>query len=406
MNENIKILFICGVFAKENENEVIKQSKKSVEFSANQMQLKFINAFRNVTSTKVVSAPFIGHYPNQSYTMRFCGFSDTQQLCEYVCFNNIWGLSNISRAYAMKKAVRDFALQKYGKKLIIVYSAHYPFLAAAAYAKTLNPDIKVCCIVPDLPQYMNLEKNRSILYDFFKKIDVKSIEKNMNAVDTSVVLTDAMAQALQLTDRPYVVAEGIVDSIPKDSISTEHKETVNIVYAGKLYFRFGIKSLIDAFSTFENANYRLLLCGTGDAAEYVKKCAEADSRIIFVGQVSPDEVQKYINRATVLVNPRPNNEEYTKYSFPSKDIEYLSSGKPTVAFLLDGMPKCYQNFLYTVDQEKDSVCALCDALRAAISAPKEETEKRHAQFLQYASENLLTSAVAEKIIRMNFDEET
>lgn len=31
------VLFLCGVFAKENEVEVIAQAKKSVEFSANQM---------------------------------------------------------------------------------------------------------------------------------------------------------------------------------------------------------------------------------------------------------------------------------------------------------------------------------------------------------------------------------
>ena len=36
------VLFLCGVFAKENEVEVIAQAKKSVEFSANQMQLKLI----------------------------------------------------------------------------------------------------------------------------------------------------------------------------------------------------------------------------------------------------------------------------------------------------------------------------------------------------------------------------
>ena len=29
------VLFLCGVFAKENEVEVIAQAKKSVEFSAN-----------------------------------------------------------------------------------------------------------------------------------------------------------------------------------------------------------------------------------------------------------------------------------------------------------------------------------------------------------------------------------
>ena len=401
----MKVLFLCGVFAKENEAEVIAQAKKSVEFSANQMQLKLIYGLNRVADTQVISAPFIGHYPNQSHSLYFSGFTNSQQLCEYVRFNNIWGYRNLSRAHALKKAIRKFALEEDSEKLIVVYSAHDPFLAAATYAKKLNPKIRICFIVPDLPQYMNLETKRGFIYDFFKGFDIKSIKKHIESVDSSVVLTEAMAQALQLTDRPYVVAEGIVDYVPKGSTFTAHKDTVNIVYAGKLYFRFGIKQLVEAFSLLKSEKYRLILCGNGDAAEYLRKCSIEDSRIILPGQVSPEKVQEYISSAAVLVNPRPNNEEYTKYSFPSKDIEYLLSGKPTVAFLLDGMPKCYQDFLYAVDQNDNIPCAICDALKAAISAPKEEIEKRHAQFLQYASENLFASAVAEKIIRMNFGEE-
>lgn len=399
------ILLLCGVFAKENEVEVIAQAKKSVEFSANQMQLKLIRGLKEAANTQVISAPFIGHYPNQSRSLYFFGFAVPQHLCKYVLFNNIWGIRNLSRARALKKAVRGFALNGNGEKLIVVYSAHDPFLAAAAYAKKLNPKIRICLIAPDLPQYMNLEAKRGFLYDFFKQFDIKSIQKHIKSVDTSVVLTEAMAKALRLTDRPYAVAEGIVDSIPKGPVHTAYGETVNIVYAGKLYFRFGICSLVEAFSLLKDNNYRLILCGNGDAAEYLKKCAIEDPRIILPGQVSPEKVKEYISSAAVLVNPRPNNEEYTKYSFPSKDIEYLLSGKPTVAFLLDGMPKCYQDFLYAVDQNKNIPYAICAALKAAISAPKEETEKRHTQFLQYAAENLLASAIAEKIIRMNFNED-
>lgn len=405
MCENIKIMFICGAFSKVNEKEVIEQSKKGVEFSANQIQLKFIEAFRHAAPTEVISAPFIGHYPNQSRTLHFHGFTKAQSLCKYVHFNNIWGISNISRTCALKKAVRDFALRESGKKLIVVYSAHYPFLAAAVYAKKLNQEIQVCCIIPDLPQYMNLEQKRGVLYDFFKKLDVKSIEKEMDSVDTSVVLTDAMAHILHLNDRPYIVSEGIVESLPQENSCDKQKETVNIVYAGKVYFKFGIKLLLDAFSKFKNTNYRLVICGTGDAAEYVKKCAKEDHRITFTGQLSPDEVQRYINSATVLVNPRPNNEEYTKYSFPSKDIEYLLSGKPTVAFILDGMPDCYRDFIYAADRDKDPVSAIFDALKKAVIAPEEEVRKRHMQFLEYTSKNLLASEIVRKIIEVNFDQE-
>lgn len=65
------VLFLCGVFAKENEVEVIAQAKKSVEFSANQMQLKLIRGLKEAANTQVISAPFIGHYPNQSRSLYF-----------------------------------------------------------------------------------------------------------------------------------------------------------------------------------------------------------------------------------------------------------------------------------------------------------------------------------------------
>ena len=46
------VLFLCGVFAKENEAEVIAQAKKSVEFSANQMQLKLIRGLKRSLTPK------------------------------------------------------------------------------------------------------------------------------------------------------------------------------------------------------------------------------------------------------------------------------------------------------------------------------------------------------------------
>ena len=65
------VLFLCGVFAKENEAEVIAQAKKSVEFSANQMQLKLISGLKEVADTQVISAPFIGHYPIKATACNF-----------------------------------------------------------------------------------------------------------------------------------------------------------------------------------------------------------------------------------------------------------------------------------------------------------------------------------------------
>lgn len=404
-----EILFICGVFARENEPEVMEWAKKSVEFSANQMQLKLIEGIKSVAHTQVVSAPFIGHYPNQSNCFYFRKFKTKQSLYDYVSFNNVFGIKNLSRANSLKKKIYGFAKLQECRKLIVVFSAHDPFLSAAAYAKKIDPSIKVCFIIPDLPQYMNLETGRKTIYDFLKKYDIKLIKKHMQCVDSSVVLTKSMAKEIGLDHKPYIVKEGIIDNIPKENEYPKakgKKDTVGIIYAGKLYFKFGMKQLVNAFGKIEDENYRLILCGNGDAVDYIKKAAQQDERIIFTGQISPDKVKEYIKEADVLINPRPNNEEYTKYSFPSKDIEYLLSCNAVVAYMLDGMPKCYKDFIYEIQGDMDETAAIKAAIKQAAAASEEEKREKYSKFIKYVSKNLMANEIAQEIIEISFGQET
>ena len=51
-----------------------------------------------------------------------------------------------------------------------------------------------------------------------------------------------------------------------------------------------------------------------------------------------------------------NSEEYTKYSFPSKIMEYVSTGKPTICYKLDGIPDEYDNILiFPMDNSIESL---------------------------------------------------
>ena len=116
-------------------------------------------------------------------------------------------------------------------------------------------------------------------------------------------------------------------------------------------------------------------------------------RIDYKGQVPPDIAKEIIDNASVLVNPRPNDSEYTKYSFPSKNIEYLMSGKAVVAYMLDGMPERYSEFIYKINS-KDSIK---DALLSALNS--DNTEKYKA-FIDYASKNLVAKSIVEKIMKL------
>jgi glycosyltransferase involved in cell wall biosynthesis len=147
-------------------------------------------------------------------------------------------------------------------------------------------------------------------------------------------------------------------------------------------------------------NYRLVLCGRGDCEDYIKEKQTADSRILYQGLVTADVARDWIRKADVLVNPRLNDEEYTKYSFPSKNIEYLLSGNPVVASMLSGMPEDYRRFIYEISPDVTAAEGICQALRSAIEN-KEQAKQKYEDFCRYARQNLTSESIARTILRLS-----
>ena len=74
----------------------------------------------------------------------------------------------------------------------------------------------------------------------------------------------------------------------------------------------------------------------------IKDISKHDDRVVFHGRVTNTEATDAIYCASALINPRNSHDgSYTEYSFPSKDIEYMSTGIPTLLCKLPGMPSEY-----------------------------------------------------------------
>lgn len=404
----MKILLLGGVFDDSHNDEIVAKTRTYVEYAANNFQKKIIHGFRKCgIDIEVISAPFVGAYPNAYSDWYFKGFDSKvkdKSGYKYVNFINIWGVRNPSRAYAVKRALKKFIDSKDSNKLIIVYTPHTPLIQAANYAKRKDKSIKICLVVPDLPQYMNLADNVSVLYKILKKYDVKAFQKENALVDSYVILTEPMAKELKIGSRPYCVVEGIYQKpvIKKDQDSNRDNEIKTIVYTGKLDRSFGIMNLVNAFMQIKDKKIRLLICGTGEEKENVIKCAKQDKRILYKGQVTSDVAKQYILEGDVLVNPRQNNSDYTKYSFPSKIIDYLATGNPVIAYKLDGMPDRYRDFIYFVPD--NTIKALESTIVNVLYMDNEIKASKSVKALEYLCSEITEEKVAQKIIAMNFSE--
>lgn len=260
-------------------------------------------------------------------------------------FCNVKLLRNYFKERKIYKALRQWCVGDQEPKTLFVYTISSPFVRAVAKVKRLYPSLRVCAIVADLPDMDDLSSKKGLLKRLYVKLSSGQAYDHLSCVDAFVLLTKHMAEYMQIR-QPYCVVEGIASAHDAgDGACPLADGLKRIVYTGTLHRKFGVLHLLDAFRTIPDPSARLVICGIGDSEEEIRRAAEEDPRIDFRGQLPREEVLQLQREATVLVNPRQNNEMFTRYSFPSKTMEYLSSGVPVVAYKLDGIPDEYDEFL-------------------------------------------------------------
>ncbi len=350
-----KYLFLGGLFPKEKEREIFENTIGAMQNAANVLQWNFVKGFdANLEEPiKIINSLYIGSYPKRykKMTVPSYPFSHTAGAEDFnVGFCNLTGYKNFSRTHRLKKSVTKWIKDTPGKKVVFAYAMTDVMIAALKCAKKLGDNVTTCLIVPDLPQYMRMSAKRFSLYKFLKKIDIKKQYADLKYVDKFVLLTEHMKE--MLPEKDYTVVEGIARGSDEEK-EVSKSEFKTVLYTGGLTEKYGVVNLVDAFMKIESPEYRLVICGTGDAVGYIQQMQKINDRIEYKGLVPNNEVLKLQKEATVLVNPRQNNEVFTRYSFPSKILEYMSSGTPVLCYKLDGIPDEYDEFLYYV--ENDSV---------------------------------------------------
>lgn len=85
--------------------------------------------------------------------------------------------------------------------------------------------------------------------------------------------------------------------------------------------------------------------------------------------------------ASLLLNIRNPEDDYTKYSFPSKMIEYMISGTPMLTTKLPGIPDEYYDYVYTVDYDFDRMAQMIDDILNNSPEKRQELGKKAQNFV-------------------------
>lgn len=294
-----------------------------------------------------------------------------------------------------------FVIKNRKKPCAIIMDAAYvtahPFVIAAA-GKKIHKTAIFCDIydyMADVKDARNAEKV-SISRRAARWIATKSYSQ----LSSFILLTEQMSSLVNKKGKPYIVMEGLVDINMEEMPNTIEKKSPKhaIMYAGALREQYGLKNLVQGFMNYKNDDVELWIFGAGDYANEIEAATKVDSRIVFGGMIPLNEAVENELKATLLVNSRPTDMEFARYSFPSKNMEYMVSGTPILTTKLPGMPQEYYDYVYTIDG--NTPADVTAALEKVFSFSYEELHRQGLKSREFVLQNKNNVVQSSRILEL------
>ena len=375
----MKVILLSNLYPKSKNNHYMKRSRCGLSAAADAHQYAIALGLSEVCNDfEIVNLPAVSHFPLR--------YKDPWLYSEYieenglrihnVGYNNIPEYQFYSRCINARRTLDKIVKKTTSQVYIVVYEVNIAAIKAAVDIKhKYYNKVKLCNIIPDLPQDIKSKnKWKAGISSFFQRLYFKNIEDYFPEFDSFVLLTEFMREIVPCREDQYIVSEGIYEeAIIKRQIHRENRNNFILFYGGMLHERFGVRRLIDVFHSIDKPNMRLQLCGYGDCVSYVKELSKLDNRIEYLGILEREKVLELQSEASLLINPRvPDNNPFTRYSFPSKTMEYFASATPTLLYQLDGIPAEYYGYCYSLDPLHTDADSLKNKIIEIYNTPVEE----------------------------------
>ena len=243
-------------------------------------------------------------------------------------------------------------------------------------------------IVTDLPQMM--VTGTGTKYS-------RMVERVIRNCTHYVFLTEQMNKAINIDQKPHIIVEGICNQ-KLQTVCKESRIEKRCMYAGLLDVRYGVKTMVEAFIMANVEGAELHIYGNGPYTKELQCIEHQHANIIYHGNVLNEEVIVAELESSLLINPRPSSEEFTMYSFPSKNIEYMASGTAVLTTNLPGMPCEYQPYVYLFDEE--TVEGMARKIREILSLSKKDLFEKGYRAQQFVLDKKNNAVQARKVIDM------
>ena len=225
--------------------------------------------------------------------------------------------------------------------------------------------------------------------------------KSAQVLSGTIALTDELNELFNPNNKPSLIMEGIVEKSAK--ISQIDAKKPYFYFGGALMKQYGIYQLIEAFKEINEEYKDLQLYVAGHHANYdeLNKLIDGNNNIHLLGLLPLDKVYGYEKESVANINPRPFSEDLDRYSIPSKTIEYLTSGVPTISVKNSKLQKIFpEEVVWAKSASKED---LKDAMIKVLTQT-EEQRKAYGEKARNKVYELYSLTTINKKLNLFFDE--
>ena len=352
----MKLFYFGSVCAPAWFDQTVQKSRVKPSASAQSFEMALIDGFSKNPEIEltVVSAESVAMFPggNRIFLKQREDRLNDKVSAQILPAVNLPGIKQKNHADGAGKLLRKWLRENQNEpeKCVFVYGL-YPKPTETLLKICKKAGCKIVILIADLPATMfTYTKSKNLWKRMFSDAYRKKALSIQKSFDGYIYLTEAMQKAVA-PEKPYTVVETIADPTIFDGLGEIQKsEPPALMYAGALYKKYGVDLILDTFEQLQT-DCRLWLFGSGDYEEEIQKRAERNPKIQFFGRVPRGEILKREQQASLLLNLRNPEEDYTKYSFPSKMVEYLLSGTPAFTTKLPGIPEEYEKYCYMTKEQ-------------------------------------------------------
>ncbi len=176
----------------------------------------------------------------------------------------------------------------------------------------------------------------------------------------------------------------------------DEEDIFYVGYFGGLYEEYGVILLLEAFAKIKKDNWHLIIGGRGPLENKVKEIAKNYKNINYLGFLSDIDLKNIYNKINVFVNPRLTTSQICLYSFPSKLVEYMGTGKPVVSTNLPTLDDKFKEHLILM--KEDTADELINCLDYVSRWKKDQYNLWRIKTINFIKEELSPKTQGRKII--------